>query len=109
MRYFTIEQREALSQALNVLAERLRDEVSADGKADLNEEPAAAEFLRDAAELRAVEEALARLHKPEFGLCAECGIEIPYRRLIVQPAATRCVRCEELHEMDLAGPHQAAL
>ena len=109
MRYFTIEQREALRGALDVLAERLRDEVSADRKADLNEEPAAAELLRDAAELRAVEDALVRLHQPEFGLCAECGIEIPYRRLLAQPAAARCLRCEEIHEMDLAGPHQAAL
>ena len=44
--------------------------------------------------LGAVDRALDRLDDPDFGLCADCGAEIPFARLQVAPYAERCVACE---------------
>lgn len=33
-----------------------------------------------------------------YGGCAACGLEIDVRRLEVQPAAPRCLICQERHE-----------
>ena len=37
---------------------------------------------------------LARLHSPEYGVCAECGKDIPYTRLLAVPAARHCAACQ---------------
>jgi len=102
MHYFTIQQRESLQHQLEARAAVLRGELDEDIKADLNAEPEAVALDLDVHELRAVEAALARLHEPDFGLCADCDAEIPFARLSANPIATRCVRCEAKHEK-LAG------
>lgn len=40
-----------------------------------------------------IEAALARLEAGEYGWCAECGSEIPERRLDVDPTAHLCIEC----------------
>jgi len=40
-----------------------------------------------------IEHALTRLAAGEYGYCTECGEEIGMRRLDIDPAAHRCVRC----------------
>ena len=57
-----------------------------------------AEKERDIEELRAIEAAKERMALGSYGLCADCGAEIPLNRLQVQPAATRCVPCQERFE-----------
>jgi len=94
MHYFTIEQRETLQHRLEARAAALREEVKEDVKADLNAEPEAASLAHDVTELRAVEAALARLHTPDYGLCDDCGGQITYARLYVNPVAVRCVGCQ---------------
>jgi len=47
------------------------------------------------AELRQVDEALARLDAGAYGVCAACGRPIPVERLEVRPFATHCVACAE--------------
>jgi len=76
----------------------LADEAVADVLADVGN----AELSRDVAELRALEAARARLATDGFGICPDCGNEIPYARLSVQPAALRCVVCQRLHEKTFA-------
>ena len=98
MRYFTIEQRESLQRQLEARAAALREEVGEDVGADLNAEPEAAALERDVEELRAVEAALARIHQPDFGLCVDCGGEIPFSRLAASPVANRCIACQARHE-----------
>ena len=49
-------------------------------------------------ELGAVSQALARLNGGQYGLCADCGAEIPFDRLKAEPWALRCVPCESRHE-----------
>jgi RNA polymerase-binding transcription factor DksA len=64
-RYFTLEQRERLENAL-------REQLAASGE---------------------LVEALARLHAPDYGTCLACGVEMPYVQLIEAPAATLCPAC----------------
>lgn len=46
-------------------------------------------------EIRHIDEALNRIKKKEYGLCAECGEDIPKKRLQIQPYTIHCVECQE--------------
>lgn len=120
MRYLTLEQREKLQVWLKLRAAVLRREITealrgsgseaaiglanhleeADDEAvaDLETATEVAEIERDVRELREVERALERLHEPEYGVCADCGEDIPYARLAASPFATRCTACQERAE-----------
>ena len=39
-----------------------------------------------------------RLAKGDYGLCEACGEAIDFARLEAQPAASRCLRCQETSE-----------
>lgn len=45
-------------------------------------------------ELEAVTAALQRLQQETFGVCKDCGTDIPFDRLKVEPWALRCIGCE---------------
>lgn len=78
----------------------LADEALADLIADLDN----ADLTRDLTELRALDAALGRLgDRRAFGRCADCGTDIPFERLKVEPAALRCVECQRVHERTFAG------
>ncbi len=56
--------------------------------------------------LQGIETALARLKSGKYGVCSECGSEIPAARLRAMPFAERCRDCQELadaHGIVLAG------
>jgi DnaK suppressor protein len=57
-----------------------------------------AERQRDIEELRAIEAARERLADGSFGQCVDCGVSIPEARLEAQPAAARCITCQERFE-----------
>lgn len=57
-----------------------------------------AAMSRDIFEMRAIEAALARMDDGSYGECLDCGTDIPYERLEVQPTAERCTPCQEMHE-----------
>ncbi|MCG6857030.1 MAG: TraR/DksA C4-type zinc finger protein [Salaquimonas sp.] len=40
-----------------------------------------------------IEMALRRLEAGDYGICVECGEEIPDRRLAIDPMAEKCVDC----------------
>jgi RNA polymerase-binding protein DksA len=116
VRYLTIEQRESLQRKLSDRAAALRDEIAAalrrsgspeaiglanhldeiddDAVADLESSIEVAEIERDLRELRGAEKALERLHTPDYGVCIDCGADIPYSRLNAEPSATRCIACQ---------------
>ncbi|MFP3949366.1 MAG: TraR/DksA family transcriptional regulator [Gemmatimonadota bacterium] len=50
---------------------------------------------REQARYTAVRAALVRMDAGEYGICVECGAEIPYGRLMVVPEAERCPSCAE--------------
>ena len=45
------------------------------------------------AEARQIVAALQRIDNGTYGVCANCGADIPKARLEAQPIATRCVAC----------------
>lgn len=45
------------------------------------------------AEAQQIRFALARIENGTYGVCSNCGKDIPAARLEVQPIATRCVAC----------------
>lgn len=53
--------------------------------------------------LQSLEAARKRFGEADFGLCADCGAAIPAPRLVANPAATRCVKCQEVFEHTHAG------
>ncbi len=53
---------------------------------------------RDLGALRAVEAARQRMHSGDYGDCVQCGMEIPFERLVVQPTAMRCAPCQDNFE-----------
>jgi RNA polymerase-binding protein DksA len=70
------------------------DEALADLVADLDN----AEVTRDLGELRGLEAALRRIADGNYGLCADCGADIPLERLRAEPGAARCIQCQARHE-----------
>ncbi len=66
--------------------------------ADLLVDTNIAAVSRYIGELREVEAALQRMEMGSYGLCEECGNEIPYERLKVQPTALRDVEHQERYE-----------
>ena len=70
------------------------DESLADLVADLD----SAEVTRDLTEVRALESARERIADGTYGVCADCGADIPVERLRAQPAALRCIACQTRHE-----------
>ncbi len=69
-------------------------ETDDDAVAELEATIDIASAQRDARELNDVIEALARMHDEEYGICVQCGRDIPLARLQAQPSAKRCVTCE---------------
>jgi DnaK suppressor protein len=50
--------------------------------------------------LESIEEALERLKNNEFGLCLDCGDEIPEARLRAKPHAQCCIKCKSIREQN---------
>lgn len=131
MRYLTIEQREALGAQIAGRAETLRAEIAAalrqpgdsdtihlanhlaeiddDALADLETALDVAALERDIAELRALDDAGVRLHGPDYGVCADCEEEIPFRRMAANPAATRCTACQAGYERKQGAPRSTTI
>ena len=61
------------------------------------------------AELRQVEEALARMRDGGYGVCIDCGGPVGLARLQANPVALRCIRCQEAWERTYAGTNTPAL
>lgn len=53
---------------------------------------------RGRSKLRAVEDALERMDQGTFGICEDCGCEIPLGRLEVMPFAATCRDCKAEQE-----------
>jgi RNA polymerase-binding protein DksA len=58
-----------------------------------------AEVKRDLAELREIDGARQRLAAGTYGVCSDCGADIPPPRLEAYPTALRCIDCQSRREM----------
>jgi DnaK suppressor protein len=52
-------------------------------------------------ELLLVEKALAKMSTGSFGICEDCGEEIPQKRLLVLPEARLCAHCQAYEERQM--------
>ena len=52
----------------------------------------------DAADLSRVERALKAMADGSYGQCDECGCDIPFERLQIEPQTEHCVPCKERRE-----------
>ena len=62
-----------------------------------------AQVVRDTRELDEVEAALRRVADQSYGMCLDCGLAIPRARLEANPAAVRCVPCQQRLEARTGG------
>lgn len=75
-----------------------KDQASVEQAVRLN----VAELLLDLDQLSQVQAARTRLESGTFGVCTDCGGDIPYERLRAQLAALRCVDCQRINEEAIA-------
>jgi DnaK suppressor protein len=68
------------------------------GEQRIREAVVQAEQERDVEELRQIAAAKERMDRGDYGECVDCGVDIAFARLEVQPAAARCVPCQERYE-----------
>lgn len=69
----------------------------------------AARMDHEVRQLREMDAAMARMDSADFGLCVDCGVAIPAARLVANPAALRCVACQEVHEKTYSGSEHGSL
>lgn len=50
---------------------------------------------RETDELAMVDAALRRIEDGSYGLCVDCGVQIPAARLHAAPEAARCIGCQQ--------------
>lgn len=102
LRKSELDQRLALHQRGQSRAEHAHEMLQQDGddapQRDSDREVELALSDQELNELGAVSRALKRLDDPHYGLCSDCGTEIPFDRLKIEPQALRCVGCESRHE-----------
>ncbi|HET6515431.1 MAG TPA: TraR/DksA family transcriptional regulator [Thermodesulfovibrionales bacterium] len=58
----------------------------------------AARLGRHRTQLKAIEKALLRAEDGTYGICEDCGEEIPVGRLNAMPFALRCIECQARYE-----------
>ena len=117
----TVERRRAALRAEighdldKVRADRLKDLAGAspdpgdESIASLISDLDQAETSRDLSELRSLDSAHGRIEDGSYGTCIDCGGEIAFARLQVNPAAERCIRCQTQYEKTHASPSGSTL
>ena len=68
-----------------------------------------AEITRDVVELRDIELALQRLAQGSYGICLDCEEPIAAGRLESNPAAVRCLKCQQAFEASDRTHHYRSL
>lgn len=88
----------------------LRDVQSGDwAQADAERDLAMAIDEREAETLAAIDTALQRIASGDYGLCTDCGVDIPTARLHANPTALRCVTCQDKAEHQRGGAAHPSL
>lgn len=54
---------------------------------------------RESAELDAIDAALKRIENGSYGVCSDCGADIPAARLHAAPETPRCIACQGRFEL----------
>ena len=51
-------------------------------------------------QLRAIDDALRKIHRKEYGTCESCGTSILRERLEIMPQAQFCIKCQEKEDRE---------
>lgn len=89
--------KEAAAERPSAIARQVEDTVE-DAQDRLQTGLEHVDLLRDQEELRDIEQARDRMVDGSYGMCLDCGREIPFERLKAQPSAKRCVPCQSAFE-----------
>ena len=68
-----------------------------------------ADASRDLSELRMLDAACSRFADGSYGTCIDCGGDIGFARLRVNPGAERCIVCQTQYEKTHASPGGSSL
>ena len=49
------------------------------------------------------------MQEGSYGVCIDCGVDIPFARLQATPSAERCIACQEKYEKTYASPKGSSL
>lgn len=102
------EMRAKLAAAREVTGSAAIDQIIEGGdyaNADLIAALDIAEVQRDVAELRELDAARTRMEAGTYGVCVDCGVDIPTGRLEAYPAAIRCTDCQARAEARSGATH----
>ncbi len=68
-----------------------------------------AETNRDIRELQELDAAMIRITEGSYGICTDCGDDIPMARLRAYPGAIRCITCQSIYERTHSHPSESKL
>lgn len=112
--------REALDRRSALLIEEVRTELERSGEqqyielagrvtdtgdaatADVLADLGAAIVDRQVNEIRDIDAARKRIEAGSYGVCMDCGTDIPFERLMAYPTAKRCFSCQSKREKGYA-------
>jgi RNA polymerase-binding transcription factor DksA len=83
------------------ITDRVHDEGD-ESVADLLKDLSIARIGHQVQDLRQVEMALQEMGAGNYGVCIECGCDIPFPRLKAYPVSRRCIVCQEMYEKTYA-------
>ena len=88
-------QHDEIMQQLNALDQQTRtpdgdDAAQADGAHEVDAKLSEIEQL----ELNDINQAISRFNSQDYGVCVNCGAEVPLARLRAEPQASRCLECQ---------------
>lgn len=69
----------------------------------------AARLDHEIRQLKELDGAMRRMDSKDFGFCVDCGAAIPAARLVANPAALRCIGCQEIHEKTYSGQEHGSI
>jgi RNA polymerase-binding transcription factor DksA len=90
--------REEQAERPSMIVRNQNEDIGEQGEERLREAVRYAEQERDVLELREIEAAKERMDAGTYGMCVDCGRDIPLARLNAQPSAKRCLECQTKYE-----------
>lgn len=106
--YFKLKLLSEQKNLIAILSPQKQEQLAVDSKGDEADEIQANTIVemdtqlanRAASKLISVREALAKIDSNEYGLCEDCGDDIPEKRLDINPCFKVCINCAEEREFE---------
>ncbi len=93
---------------MGVLIDREPDDEAAAAVENVSRDMMTVTLERERRTLGEIESALTRMKEGQYGICDQCGAEIPSARLEALPWARRCLQCAERASQNSRGLRKAS-